>query len=143
LSSFPEIDLDKLKEPLLSTISGLIRQYENDPSASFSREECQKFFGHGVSKQLQIEADGGVIVFNDGGKRRIEKRSAYVRLIKLLIASNPVGQPQPKIREVGTRFKKKPRVRTPRELEALKRGNEGRRLAKQARLAAKEAKAEI
>jgi hypothetical protein len=131
------VDLNKLTEPSRSTIAWFIQQAENDPAASFSRAQCMDFFGHGLSKQLEIEASGELVVFMDGGKRRIEKRSAYLRLIRLIIESNPPDAPVPK-REVKTRFRKKIRPRTAAELEGLAKANEARRLEAQARRAAAE-----
>jgi hypothetical protein len=131
---FPEIDLDKLSEPSRSTIAWLIQQAENDPAASFSRVECMEFFGHGLSKQLAREASGELVVFMDGGKRRIEKRSAYLRLIRLIIESNPPDAPMPK-REVKTRFRRRARPRTEAELEGLRKANERRHIEAEERRA--------
>jgi hypothetical protein len=133
---FCESDLDALGETLRSAVVAVMARRDADPSASLSRADCMALFGHGLSKQISLEEAGVFVTFSDGGKRRIEKNSAYDRLIRLLIESNPTGQAPTKIRTVATRFQKKPRPRTPAELEGLRKGNETRRLKAERRRAA-------
>jgi hypothetical protein len=136
-----EIDLDVLDEPLRSAVAAVVARRDADPSASLSRVECMALFGHGMSKQITLEEAGVFVIFSDGGKRRIEKNSAYERLIRLLVESNPAGEKPTKIRAVSTRFKKRVRPRTPAELAGLAKGNEARRLEAEKRRAAEVAEA--
>jgi hypothetical protein len=125
-----EADLDILPEGLRAAVAVLVKERDNAELGDFSRAQSMTFFGHGLSKQIQIETTAEVVTYLDGGKKRIERRSAFNRKIRLLIASNPVGAPQPKIREVPTAFvnkPKKPRPRTEAELAGLAKGNERRR----------------
>jgi hypothetical protein len=131
---FTQADLDALDEPLRSAVAAVLARRDADPAASLSRTECMQLFGHGMSKQIEVEDE--LVTFTDRGKRRVEKFSAYDRLIRLLIASNPAGKPSAKIREVSTRFRKKVRPRTEAELEGLRKGNEARRLEAERRRAA-------
>jgi hypothetical protein len=132
---FSQADLEAagLPEPLHSAIAAVMQRRDADPAASLSRPECQGLFGHKQSKQIALEASGELVTFVDGGKKRIEKHSAYDRLIRLLIESAS----STKIREVPTRFKRKVRPRTPAELRGLEMANERRREEGKARRAQK------
>jgi hypothetical protein len=117
---FTVATLPPLDEPVRIAAVELINRRDADPEPSMSRPGSMTFHGHGLSKELQLEASKQLVTFTDGGKKRVLKRSAYNRLIWLLIQSNPPDQPQPKIRAVETRFKKKaPRPRTEAELRGL------------------------
>jgi hypothetical protein len=121
-------------EPLRTTIADCIRERDADPRGSLSRVEHQIFGGFGQSKEIEIEENGEVVVYTDGGKVRIEKNSAYHRKIRLLIESNPAGQLRVKIRKSKTAFKKQPRPRTEAELRGLAKANEARHQEKLRRL---------
>ena len=117
---FTVATLPPLDEPVREAAVVLINRRDTDPEASMSRGGSLVFHGHGMSKELELEASKELVTFSDGGKKRILKRPAYNRLIWLLIQSNPPGRPQPKIRAVETRFQKKaPRPRTEAELRGL------------------------
>jgi hypothetical protein len=62
----PDINLDELPEPLRSAVADLMRRRDADPRASFSRTESMTFFGHGLSKQLELEASSALVTYTDG-----------------------------------------------------------------------------
>jgi hypothetical protein len=128
LANLPE----GLPEQVRAEVVALIRERDTPGAGDFSRAGHMVFGNYKLSKELQIEASGELVVYQDGGQLRITRRSAYNRKIALLIESNPVGQSRPKIRKVPSAFKKKPRPRTEAELEGLRRGNARR--AEEARL---------
>ena len=77
--------------------------------------------GWGQTTQLTKEKRGILHAYLDGASVRVTTRSLYTHLLEL--ASAPLR----KVRQPPSRFKHKPRVPTPQELEALRRGNERRR----------------
>jgi hypothetical protein len=112
-----------LSEPVRAEAVALIKERDIPGAPDFTRTEHQVFGHHGSSKEIQIEARGEVVVYTDGGQLRITRRSAFNRRLRLLLESNPPGQPRPKIREVKTAFRKKARPRTLAELRGLAAGN--------------------
>jgi hypothetical protein len=143
---FPEYVEDTLPEglpePLRASIVALIKERDIPGLGDFSRAEHMAFANHKLSKEIQIEEAGEVVTYAAGGQKRIERRSAYNRKIAFILASNPIGATQPKIRAAPSAFKKaarRARLRTEAELEGLRKGNERRRIEAEARRAAKEA----
>ena len=130
LANLPE----GLPEQVRAEVVALIRERDTPGAGDFSRAGHMVFGGYGLSKEIQLETVGEVIVYTDGGQIRITRRSAYNRKIRLLLESNPVGQPRPKIREVPTRFRKARRKPTEAELRGLAKANEARHEAKLRRL---------
>jgi hypothetical protein len=98
-----------------------------DPRKSLSRKECQTEGNWGASSQRVKEQSGVLHRYLDGSSVRITAKSFYAHLIDL--ANLPQRQGR---KPSGTSFQKKPRTRTPAELEGLKR-NEGRHEEKIAR----------
>jgi hypothetical protein len=117
--------------PALSAAAADIKAlWDADPSASKSRKDCMAIGGWGQTTQLTKEKRGILHAYLDGASVRVTTRSLYAHLLELASA------PPRKVREPAARFKHKPRVPTPQELEALKRGNERRRREAEARRAA-------
>jgi hypothetical protein len=131
---------DGLSEPVRAEAVALIKERDTPGAPDFTRAEHMAFGHYGLSKEIQIEANGEVVVYQDGGQRRITRRSAYNRKIRLLLESNPPGQPRPKIRTVKTAFMKARRRPTEAELQALARANAARHLEAKLRRQAEEVK---
>jgi hypothetical protein len=91
-----------------------------------SRKQAQFYGGVGPTKELQLENVGIFEAFADGVRVRVSSRSIARRRIALAILSHPAVGPRLKIRQPKARFQKRPRPRTPAELEGLRRGNEQR-----------------
>ena len=133
-----EYTLDTLPEGLSELVfaeaAALIVARDLPDAPDFTRAEHKAWNKYGSSKEIEVEESGEVVVYQDGGQLRITRRSAYNRKIRLLLESNPVGQPRPKIREVPTRFRKARRKPTEAELRGLAKANEARHEAKLRRL---------
>jgi hypothetical protein len=112
-----------------------------EPRFGIPRKEVMALFGHGMTRQLVIEADSEVQTFLDGGKRLITADSVAIRMIALALLSHPAGGPPLKIRQPPGRYRKRRREPTPAELAGLAKGNEGRRLKAQEDQRHREAKA--
>jgi hypothetical protein len=123
----PEIDLDKLSERARPLVETLLKQKAAAPQITVSRKIALDMLGCGLSKLLLLEASDEVQSFIEGGQRKILVASIFDRLVRQVILSYPVGQPPTKAHTVRTRFRKKPRARTPQELAGLAKGNERRR----------------
>jgi hypothetical protein len=104
-----------------------------------SRVETRRAAGVGSTKELELEAAGVFEAYNDGARVGVSSRSIVRRRIALAILSHPVGGPQPKIRQPSARHQKRPRERTPAEIEGLRRGNAQRAEQAQKRREAKAA----
>ena len=96
-------------------------------------------FGHGLTRQLAIEAAGEVQTYLDGGKRLVTADSIAIRMIALALSSHPADGPKLKVRQPPGRFQKRRREPTAAELEGLRKGNEQRAAGKRARLEARAA----
>jgi hypothetical protein len=99
-----------------------------DKRVSLSRNECQVEGGWGASSQRLKERSGALHRYLDGSSVRITAKSFYAHLIDLANAPPRRGR-----KPSGTSFQKKPRVRTPQELAALRRANTQRHEEKLAR----------
>jgi hypothetical protein len=99
-----------------------------DPRKSLSRKECQTEGNWGASSQRVKEQSGVLHRYLDGSSVRITAKSFYTHLIDLANAPPRQGR-----KASSTSFQKKPRVRTPRELAALRRANTQRHEEKLAR----------
>jgi hypothetical protein len=91
----------------------------------------------GPTQEIKYERADLLDSFLDGTARRVSIASIYRLLISRAIASHPVDGPPARARFPAARYVKKPRPRTPAELEGLRKGNERRRLEAEARRAAK------
>ena len=105
---------------VVASIDWLDRQI----SPFLTRKVAQAVVGCSQSKLLRLEAKGGVESLLDGAIRKISAASIARRMIVLALLSHPVGQPSLKARKPAKRYQKPPRVRTPQELEALRRANQ-------------------
>ena len=103
-----------------------------DPSVLKSRKQCQTEGGWGQTTQIAKEDSSALHRVNVGMSVKITSKSFYQHLRDLASA-----QPR-KLRQPSARYQKRPRPRTPQELEGLRVGNERRREEAQLR---KEAKA--
>jgi hypothetical protein len=99
----------------------------------------------GPTQEIKYEHAGLIDSLLFGSVRRVSVASIYRLLILKAIASHPVDGPPARARLPAGRYTRKPRELapkdqlrrqpTPRELDALRRGNESRRLAALARRA--------
>jgi hypothetical protein len=118
-------------------VTGLARRYAGTAAVVTSRNGACEITGLGMSRIIQLERAGELHSYLDGAARRITVASIYARSFRLAFEAHPVGGPPAVVRHPRGEYAKKPRPRTPAELEGLRRGNEGRRLAALARRAAK------
>jgi hypothetical protein len=109
-----------------------------DPRVVVDRKAAQEMLGLKESRILELERDGALSSFLDGGRRLISVDSIYRHLIEQVIASHPLGAPPRKARIPSGAFKKIPRLRTEAELRGLAIGNEKRKRAAAARRAARQ-----
>jgi hypothetical protein len=136
--------LDKVSETGLRIVADLVADYANQPAPSTSRVRARQLLGDvGSTKELHLENIGALDSFLDGTQRRVTTRSIFRHLVLRAIASHPRNAPSKRARRPPARFQKKPRVRTPAELEGLRKGNAKRRLEAQARREGKIAIAEV
>jgi hypothetical protein len=98
----------------------------HEPRFGIPRKEGMALFGHELTRQLAIENAGELQTFLDGGRRLITADSIAIRMIALALLSHPVDGPTLKVRLPPGRYQKRPRPRTPQELEGLRAGNERR-----------------
>ena len=115
---------------ILSQIAALIEQRRRDPRFGMRRKEAMAIFGIGLTRVMTLEVDGEVETYLDGANRMITVNSVYVRQIALLLLANPISGPAPKARLPAKLYQPR-RLAPPTEadLEALRKGNEGRALA--------------
>jgi hypothetical protein len=120
-------------------IARAIEWRRRQPRFGLPRKEVMALYGHGLTRQLAIEANGEVQTFLDGGKRLITADSIAIRLIALAILSHPLDGPALKVRQPPGRYQRQPRQRTDAELADLRKGNRKRSEAAQKNREAKAA----
>jgi hypothetical protein len=104
-----------------------IRWLRNAPF-DLPRAEGHREAGVAQTKGLGLEAAGVFEAYAVGSRIRITSRSIARYRLANAILSHPADGPPTKIRQPAARYQKRPRERTPQELEGLRKGNEGRAL---------------
>jgi hypothetical protein len=84
-----------------------------DSRTSLTRKQCQDEGNWGPTTQIKKENRGVLHRYLDGSVVRIPAASFYAHLIDLASA------PAKKVRQPAKRYQKRPRPRTPQELEGL------------------------
>jgi hypothetical protein len=113
-------------------VADIKARWAADPSASKSRKECMAIGSWGLTTQISKEKRGILRAYADGASVRITTQSLYEHLIAL------AGAPAHKARKPTASFRHKRRIPREAELDALRRGNEKRRLEAQERRQARE-----
>jgi hypothetical protein len=119
------------KKPAVADIDALEAA---NPHALLTRKQCQTIGNWAATSQMMKEASGALHRVNVGMRVMITAPSFFGHLRALASAE------QKKLRQLRTMFRRRPRERTPQELEGLRRGNEGRHQAAQKRREAKAAR---
>ena len=128
-----ERGVDILPPGARQPVADTFEEYVRDPRGSLNRKEQETFYGHGPSRQIEIEAAREVDSFLDGAKRKSTKKSVYLRKAALLILAFPPDGRTPKARQPMQRYQRPVRPRTEAELRGLAEGNRQRSEAAQKR----------
>jgi hypothetical protein len=102
-----------------------------DPRVALTNRQCEIEGGWGPTTQRKKQAEGCLNIYRDGTRVMNTAKSFYAHLRDLASA------PQQKVRQPKTMFKPRRRERTPQELAALRRANDGRHQEAQRRREAK------
>jgi hypothetical protein len=80
----------------------------------------------GLTKLNDYTVSGRLGTVVDGRDRKYLTASVYDLVAELVAASHPADAPPAKVREVPSKFRRKPRPRTEAELLGLEKGNQRR-----------------
>jgi hypothetical protein len=117
-----EVLPEELSDKAAAIIADIRARHACDVRISVSRKISQEMLGIGATRQIELEAEGSLCSYLEGGQRRILVSSIYARLVALAIKSHPLAGAA-KARQPAKRFSQKTRVRTPAELRGLAIGN--------------------
>jgi hypothetical protein len=123
---FPD---ESLSDTARAIVVDIRERQANDPRIGVSRKVTCEMLGVSATREIQLEALGELHSYLDGGSRRVLTSSIYGRLVKLAVASNPLGEPPATVRRPIGRYRsseRAPRARTPNELRGLMIANERR-----------------
>jgi hypothetical protein len=116
-------------------VNDIVGRAERDVRVAVPRAVAQEMQHIGPSRQIELENEGELTTYLDGSRRLVLITPIYARLIRLALASHPLDGPSVRVRQPSTRYQRRRREPTPREIEGLKKGNERRKREAEARRA--------